>query len=43
MRLIRWESGGGVADEGNACEEVLADVKSANRFHLETPGPEATV
>ena len=32
---------GGVADEGNACEEVLADVKSATRFHLETPRPEA--
>jgi hypothetical protein len=31
----------GVADEGNACEEVLAGVNSATRFHLESPGPEA--
>ena len=32
---------GVVVGEGDSYEEVLADVKSAIRFHLETFGPEA--
>jgi predicted RNase H-like HicB family nuclease len=32
---------GVVVGEGNSYEEVLADVRSAIRFHLETFGPEA--
>jgi len=32
---------GVVVGEGDSYEEVLADVKSAIRFHVETFGPEA--
>ena len=32
---------GVVVGEGNRCEEALADVKSAIRFHIETFGSEA--
>jgi len=32
---------GVVVGEGDSYEEVLADVKSALRYHLETFGPEA--
>lgn len=32
---------GAVLGQGNTCEEALADVKSAIKFHVETFGDEA--